>query len=212
MFGFRQISLYMGGNNLWALFRGKFYNPREEERIFMFLDLQSSTAHAERLGHIKYSKMIRDCFSDLGVVAENEANIYQYVGDEVILTWKLKAGLENQNCLNAYYNFKQELANRGEYYQNQYECMPHFKAGVHAGIITATQVGKYKKEIAYHGDTINTAARIQTKCNEFGRELLVSQQIKEKLDIGNYRFEELGSIELRGKEKQVQLYAVSVYE
>jgi len=73
-------------NNFWKFFRGRFNTPWEEERIFMFLDLQSSTEHAENLGHVEYSKMIQDCFNDLGIVVENEADIYQYIGDEAILT------------------------------------------------------------------------------------------------------------------------------
>ncbi len=209
MFVLRQVNLFLGRNNLWKLFRGKFYTPREEERIFMFLDLQSSTTHAERLGHIEYSKLIQDCFNDLGVVVENEAEIYQYVGDEAILTWELQEGLENQNCINAYFNFKKQLLSRKEYYLENYNCMPHFKAGLNAGIITVTEVGKYKKEIAYHGDTINTAARIQGKCNEFQKELLVSEYIKNMLSATNFNFEELGSIELKGKERSVLLYAIN---
>lgn len=210
MFALRQINLFMGSNNLWKLFRGQFYTPREEERIFMFLDLKSSTTHAERLGHIQYSKLIQDCFNDLGVVMENEAEIYQYVGDEAILTWKLKEGLTRQNCLNAFYNFKNQLNQNATYYSNTYDCIPHFKAGVHAGIVTVTEVGKYKKEIAYHGDTINTAARIQSKCNEVGKELLISEKLKNKLGNNNFGFEQLGSIELKGKKEDVNLYAVNL--
>jgi len=209
MFGLRQVNLFLGSNNLWKLFRGKFYTPREEERIFMFLDLKSSTSHAEKLGHIEYSKMIQDCFNDLGVVVENEAEIYQYVGDEVILTWKLQDGLKNQNCLNAYFNFKQQLDKKKEYYMNNYNCVPYFKAGINAGIVTVTEVGKYKKEIAYHGDTINTSARIQGKCNELKQELLISESLKIKLMNTGFGFEKLGSLELKGKESHVVLYAVS---
>lgn len=209
MFSLRQINLFLGGNNLWNLFRGKFYTPREEKRIFMFLDLKSSTSHAERLGHIRYSKLIQDCFNDLGVVAENDADIYQYVGDEVILTWKMKEGLRNQNCIQAYFNFKNQLQSKEAYYNQHYNCSPTFKAGLHAGIITVTEVGKYKKEIAYHGDTINTAARIQGKCNEFGKELLISESLKNMLEIVDVSFDKLGSIELKGKEQKVNLFAVS---
>ena len=75
----------------------------------MFIDLQSSTSIAEKLGHIRYSMLIRDCFNDLSVVIENEAEIYQYVGDEAVLTWKLSEGIRNQNCLNAFYNFKKYM-------------------------------------------------------------------------------------------------------
>ncbi|MGB0524757.1 MAG: hypothetical protein ACPGJS_17420 [Flammeovirgaceae bacterium] len=102
----RQVNLLLGNGKLIKLLQGKFYTPHEEERIFMFLDLQSSTQMAEQLGHIKYSMLIQDCFDDLDIVMENEAEIYQYVGDEVVLTWELADGLRNQNCLNAYFNFK----------------------------------------------------------------------------------------------------------
>uniref|UniRef100_UPI00404A89AD adenylate/guanylate cyclase domain-containing protein n=1 Tax=Fulvivirga sp. TaxID=1931237 RepID=UPI00404A89AD len=208
MVALRQINLFFGSNNLWKILTGKYYTPREEERVFMFLDLQSSTKHAERLGHISYSKMIQDCFNDLGVVTENDTEIYQYVGDEVILTWKLNDGLKNQNCINAYYHFQKQLIKKKEYYLQKYNCQPHFKAGVNEGLVTVTEIGKYKKEIAYHGDPINTAARIQGKCNELQRELLISENLKTKLAETDFTFEELGKIELRGKEKQVSLYAV----
>jgi adenylate cyclase len=208
LFCLRQVNLFLGTDNLWRLLRGKFYTPREEERIFMFLDLKSSTKHAEKLGHIKYSKLIQDCFSDLGVVVENESEIYQYVGDEVILTWKLHDGLRNQNCINAYFNFKQQLIKKQEYYMSNYNLNPHFKAGINSGIVTVTEVGKYKKEIAYHGDTINTAARIQGKCNDFKQELLISGNLKDQLDNMAFNFDRLDSIALKGKEQKVLVYAV----
>ena len=209
MFGLRQVNLFLGGGNLWKLFRGKFYSPREEERIFMFLDLQSSTSHAERLGHIQYSKLIQDCFNDLGIVVENEAEIYQYVGDEVVLTWTPDTGLSRSNCVNAYYNFQQQLKAKEEHYRSNYACLPHFKAGVNIGTVTVTEVGKYKKEIAYHGDAINTAARIQGKCNEFGKELLISENLKNALEGIEFTFEHLGTMELRGKQEHVAIYAVA---
>ncbi len=209
MFILRQVTLFLGSNNLWSLLRGQFYTPREEERIFMFLDLQSSTEHAERLGHIQYSKMIQDCFNDLGVVVENEAEIYQYVGDEAVLTWKLQDGLSKQNCLNAYFNFKLQLEKNREYYLRNYNFQPFFKAGLNEGIVTVTEVGKYKKEIAYHGDTINTAARIQGKCNDLKQELLISGNLKDMLgDDAGFTFDGLDTIALRGKEKKVSIYGV----
>lgn len=208
----RQINLLLGENNLGKLLRGKFYSPREEERIFMFLDLQSSTQIAEKLGHIKYSMLIQDCFNDLAVVVENEAEIYQYVGDEVILTWEAKEGIRNLNCINAYFRFRRQLEKKRSYYEQKYGCMPFFKAGMNVGIVTVTEVGKYKKEIAYHGDTINTAARIQGKCNDFRKELLISESLKNRLNTNAFQFEMLGSIPLRGKEKEVLIYGGSKTE
>lgn len=209
MFILRMINLMLGRKNLKKLLQGKFYNPREEERIFMFLDLKSSTELAEKLGHIEYSKLIQDCFYDLGVVAENEAEIYQYAGDEAILTWERNDGIRNTNCINAYYNFLNQLEEKKEYYMETYNCQPFFKAGANSGIVTVTEVGRFKKEIAYHGDTINTAARIQAKCNEFSRGLLISQTLRDQIKNSKYCYDELGDIPLKGKEKEVTIFSVN---
>ncbi len=204
-----QINLMLGPNKLIPLIRGKFYTPSEEERVFMFLDLQSSTHLAEILGHINYSRLIQDLFNDLGVVIENDAEIYQYVGDGVILTWPLEIGLLRQNCVAAFFTFKNQLLKKREYYVDRYNCSPVFKAGVNAGLVTVTEVGKYKKEIAYHGDTINTAARLQSKCNEFNEELLISGHLKALLQQnGSYAFKQPEKFLLRGKQTEVTAFPV----
>lgn len=205
----RQVNLLLGEGKLGKLIRGEFYTPKEEERIFMFLDLKSSVELAETLGHQSYSKLIQDCFNDLGVAAEHEAEIYQYIGDEVVLTWKLKEGLRNGNCLNAYFHFKKELEKKSDYYLQKYNRKPFFKAGLNAGNVMVTEIGKYKKDIAYHGDAINTAARIQGMCNKLNQEVLISEDLKERLNESEFSFEKLGNLPLKGKEKEVSMYSVS---
>ncbi|MDT0606873.1 adenylate/guanylate cyclase domain-containing protein [Croceitalea rosinachiae] len=205
----RQVNLMLGEGNLSKIIRGQFYTPREEDRIFMFLDLQASTTIAERLGHVRYSMLIQDCFNDLGVAVEqNNAEIYQYVGDEAVLTWPLKEGLNNKNCVNAYYNFSELLEKKKEYYDNMYDCQPFFKAGIHSGVVTVTEVGKYKKEIAYHGDTINTAARIQGKCNALKSEVLLSENLKNEFAENRFTFSEKGQVPLKGKKEPIQIFSI----
>lgn len=206
---FRQLDLMLGEGNLRKILLGEFYTPRAEERIFMFLDLKSSTSLAEKLGHIRYSMLLQDCFNDLGVVNEHRAEIYQYVGDEAVLSWPIEPGLLKQNCIRAFFRFKDQLKKREAYYQENFACKPVFKAALHLGEVTATEVGKYKREIAYHGDPLNTAARIQGKCNELGQELLISQELKERLDEDTFQFKEMGSELLRGKAEAVAIFGVS---
>jgi len=204
----RQVNLLLGEGNLWRLVRGDFYAPQEAERIIMFLDLRSSTSLAESLGHLRYSRLIQECFDDLGVVADYEARIYQYVGDGVVLTWDPADGLRDRNCLSAFWSFRHRLAERADDYERQYGCRPHFTAGAHLGVVTVTEVGRFKKEIAYHGDTINTAARIQGRCRDLGEDLLVSGALLEKLPQGGHESVPLGSIPLKGKDREVSLFAV----
>jgi len=70
-------------------------------------------------------------------------------------------------------------------------------------------VGEIKKELAYHGDVLNTAARIQGKCNEFKTRLLVSESMKAILEKQNlFNFSGIADVSLRGKAGQVSLYGV----
>ena len=92
-----QVNDKFGQGILINFLLGRYHKPREEERIFMFMDLRSSTTYAEKLGHILYSKLIQDCFYDLTDIAKKYGTqIYQYIGDEVVLTWKVKKILLEQ--------------------------------------------------------------------------------------------------------------------
>ncbi|WP_281765206.1 hypothetical protein [Neptunitalea lumnitzerae] len=83
------------------LFLGTYKKPREENRIFLFLDLASSTTIAEDIGHLKFSKLLQDCFKILSsLLLDYEAEVYQYVGDEAVVTWKNNNSLNNVQCVN----------------------------------------------------------------------------------------------------------------
>ena len=189
---------------------GKYRNPQEEERILMFVDLKGSTKIAEQLGHQAYSKFIQDCFSDLNnVLRKYQADVYQYVGDEAVLSWTNQNGFRNNNCVNLFFAFKTKLAKREQYYLKHYNIIPHFKAGLHAGELMIAEVGTIKKELAFHGDVINTASRIQSLCNQFNAELLVSKSFLDKSFIAlKYKANLIGDIELKGKKEKLELYEI----
>ena len=207
---FQVIKTKVGGRVLFNLLMGKYHKPRVESRIFMFLDMKDSTTHAENLGHVRFSTLIQDCFKDLtNAIVAHKVEIYQYVGDEAVLTWQLAEGFENANCLQVFYTFYSTLKKRTQYYENTYGFLPFFKAGVHLGEVTVSEVGIIKKEIAYHSDVLNTAARIQGKCNEFNAELLVSEDLKKNLEQPTYfSFQLIGGISLKGKINLVNIFKV----
>lgn len=66
---------------------GKYHLPEEVNKIFLFIDLKSSTTIAEKLGNTKYSSFLIDYFHDMtGAILMSKAEIYQYIGDEIILS------------------------------------------------------------------------------------------------------------------------------
>lgn len=186
---------------------GRYKKPKEENRIFMFLDLKSSTTIAEILGHFKYSELIQDCFLDLNqVVNKYSADVYQYVGDEAVLSWNFKTGVKDNNCIQLYFDFKQKLEKRKSYYEEKYQFQPQFKAGLHGGKLIVVEVGSVKKEIAYHGDVINTTARIQDECNKYREWLLVSNELLSELNLRQkFEAKEIGDLLLKGKKDTITI-------
>lgn len=205
-----QVNKKYGPGVLIPILLGRYRNPREEEYIFLFMDLKSSTAIAEQLGHLKYSAFIRDCFADINeMLFPFRAQVYQYVGDEIVVMWS-EEGLEDHVCIRFYFACAEQFRNRERYYQETYGVLPHFKAGMHMGLVTAVEIGEIKKDIAYHGDTLNTAARIQGLCNEYQRDLLVSEYLLQRLGEHSYKIEALGNIGLRGKGEKTAIVSVDV--
>ena len=205
----RMVNEKFGPGVLWDMMRGKYLNPRVEKKILMFLDLKSSTALAEKMGYLKYSTLIQQCFYDLNeVVQQFDGQIYQYVGDEAVIAWDYKKGVNENRCIDCYFAFQRKLYARKEYYESEFGLLPEFKAGLHGGELVVTEVGVVKKEIAYHGDVINTTARIQAECNTYGEQLLISEELVSDLALTNYTSYFIGEVLLKGKELPVKLHTI----
>jgi adenylate cyclase len=205
-----EVRRKVGPGNLWALMSGRYHRPREETRTFLFLDLRSSTSIAERLGHMRYSQFIRQCFLDLTeFVLRFQAQIYQFVGDEVVLTWPEAPAEAGAKSLHTFFAFQRRLRDKRDWYRNEFGVAPEFRGGVESGLVTATEVGDIKREIAFHGDALNTAARLLELCREYDASVLVSGGVHESIADEPALFAEWrGEITLRGKAKPVAVYEV----
>ena len=205
----RRMMKRVGRGNLGSWFFGMMNKPREDERIFMFLDMKSSTSIAEKLSHEKFSHLVQDVFNDLAIVDNYMGEIYQYMGDGAIISWPLKKGLKNNNFLKAYYGFSNLINRRENYYYRKYDLLPKFKAGIHVGKVMVLQVGRIRRDISFNGDTLNTAARIESMCNDFNKNLLISGDLHNMMtDKGDYFIKEVGNLRLKGKRRKVDVLYV----
>ena len=205
------ISENLGHHVFLNFFTGKYHSPVVETRIFMFLDMKSSTTIAESLGHVRYFKLLQeyyDLMSDPIVNCQGE--VYQYIGDEIVISWKLDKGLDNSNCIQCFFEIQDRIKSTRDHFLKKYGFEIRFKAGLHYGEVTIGEVGALKKEIVFTGDALNTTARIQSRCNELKSDLLISGKLREALPSNSYIFKSHGMIELRGKDRKEELLAVTV--
>ena len=189
---------------------GRYHLPEEVNKIFLFIDLKSSTAMAEKLGNTKYSSFLIDYFHDMtGAILMSKAEIYQYIGDEIILTWNFNSGIKHARCINCFFDIMTSIEWNKEKYLKNYGVQPEFKASLHAGKVSVTWIGTIKKEIVYHGDVLNTAARIQEECNKYGQKFLLSEYMLQNVELPEYlRSEFVGELQLKGKEKKVKIFGL----
>lgn len=205
-----QVSRKMGPGVLWHWISGRYHEPSEEPRIFMFLDLKDSTTLAERLGNLEFSALVRDFFADLtGPITQTRGEVSHYIGDEAVLTWTMPRGTKDANCVRCFFLFEDALAARATYYRGRYGLVPEFKAGMHCGLVVATEVGEVKSEIVYHGDVLNTTARIQDATGALGRRLLASETLVQVLGEVPYGLEALGEQRFKGKLESVGVYGIA---
>jgi len=205
------INTLIGKNVLIKLFIGKYRKPFEVERVFMFLDIKSSTAIAEKIGHIKFLSLVNDFFYDiLDPINQTKGEIYKYVGDEAIATWKIKHAIKQANCIECFFLIKEKINSRSDYYLEKYGVVPEFKAGIHGGIVITGELGYTKREIAFMGDVLNTTARIEEACKTYNQDFLISEEIMNQIKgTNNFRLEEIGGVKLRGKENEMRLFGVT---
>lgn len=188
---------------------GKYFQPKREERIFMFIDIRSATTIAEKIGEERYFYFLKDFFKDITpAIVFTRGEIYQYVGDEVVVSWKIKNGIYKTNVLRCYFEMKRIIQSKGHTYLSKYYAIPDFKVGIHLGQVMTGEIGQIKREIAFSGDTLNTAARIQSMCNDFEVDILSSAKFVEALPYFPNALQkiDLGKHDLKGKAEQVQLF------
>jgi adenylate cyclase len=208
------ISENLGHSVLVNFFTGKYHKPREEIRIFMFLDMKSSTAIAEKLGHIKYFELLREYYSDLSEPLINAlGEVYQYIGDEIVISWKYHNGLKKNNCVECFFEMEEALRKRQDFYFDKFDVFPSFKAGLHFGEVTTGEIGALKKEIFFTGDVLNVTSRIQGLSNELNADLLISSELLEQMHHPErYSLKSHGLKNLRGRSEPLEIFSIAKAE
>lgn len=189
---------------------GKYLQPKEENRIIMFIDLRNSTPIAEKLGHKEYFEFIRDfIFCISAGIMEHDGRVYQYVGDEVVVWWP-STKTNARKAINSLIESRKVLNKNTEVFKRYYGILPEYKAGVHTGSIMVGQVGISKKELVMSGDTINTASRIRSACTDLNQKFLISSEMKDLMALEEWQTESMGVVDLKGKNNDLELFALKI--
>ncbi|MEP6711239.1 MAG: adenylate/guanylate cyclase domain-containing protein [Ferruginibacter sp.] len=189
---------------------GKYLKPKIENRIVMFIDLKDSTPIAEKLGHQQYFLFIREFIFHVSMaLIEQGGIIYQYVGDEIVVSW-LYSKKHSKKALASIIEARKNIQRNSERFRRKHSIVPEFRVGIHVGEVTVGEIGVIKKDLAMSGDTMNTTARIRSACNELNHKFIVSKEFVESSDLKEFQTESLGIVELKGKANGIELFSLKI--
>src|SRR5580700_4274545 len=144
-----------------------------------------------------------------GAMVAHKGEIQKFVGDELIATWPLAAGLKPARCLLACFDAIARMAALGPSYQREFGLRAEVRAALHCGPVVVGEMGSFKKEIALSGDTVNTTARLVDACRETGEQVIASATLLEQLVVpSGIAARALGPVRLHGKKSAVELFAL----
>jgi adenylate cyclase len=205
-----EVVLLIGKPVTMSFIKGTYHRPIEENRIFLFVDLASSTSIAEKLGNSKFLDLLSLFFRDLGdAVMQTGGEIYKYVGDEAIISWPVRGC--GRSPLDCYLKFAANVETHLTEYNEKFMIKPKYWASIHGGTIVAGELGEAKKEIAYLGDVVNTTARLMEVARSNNTSIVLSEQAIEQMNLStsSSAFSELNEDSVRGRSTKIKLYSLA---
>jgi len=205
-----QMAGLVGRRTFRNLMFGRYRNPRAERRFFLFVDVIGSTAIAERLGPLQAHRFLAAVFSATAEpVAATHGEIYQYVGDEIVVTWTEAEGRLEARPLRCFFLMEEALSSLRESFRAQFAAEPGLRAALHLGEVIAGEVGETRRAIVYHGDVMNTASRLEQATRDLGCRFIASAKAIEILNLNDeFQLKDLGDLNLRGRKEPIRAFAV----
>jgi adenylate cyclase len=173
-----RVAHFIGLRTLLDLIIGTYHRPVEERKVLLFLDINGSTALAERLGALKVRAFVRKFLSDLSQpIVDHGGDIYLYKGDGLIAIWNWADAVKDDAILRAVDAMFATIAGEREAYGHAFGVVPAFRVGIHGGDVIVSEQGDAKRSIGIYGDAINIAARMEEAARTHGVRCVISEAI-----------------------------------
>jgi len=185
----------------------------KSERKFacvMFLDIRGFTPFVESKQPEEIIDFQNEIFGFMiETIIRNKGIINQFLGDGYMATFGVpfSSGNDTENAvktsLKILEQLKQKIKNKE---------IPETKIGIglHAGQIVAGNVGTEKrKQYSVSGNPVIIAARIENLNKEFGSQILISDEVLERLDKEKYPYETIGPVKIKGREEPVIIHKLA---
>jgi adenylate cyclase len=180
---------------------GRYHSPVEENRFVLFVDIAGSTGLAERLGGVGIHRFLDRTFRLLTLaVVDYRGEVLDYVGDEIIVTWRESSGAVDCRPLRCFMVMRDELSRASGQFEREFGAVPRIRGSLHFGPVIVGEIGDIKRAIVFNGDVMNTAARLEELSRNVDGGFLASRAAMQRFGSAPpFAVRDLGRLPIRGR-------------
>jgi adenylate cyclase len=189
---------------------GRYHSPIEENRFVLFVDIAGSTGLAERLGGVAIHRLLDRTFRLLTLaVVDYRGEVLNYVGDEVIVTWRERDGAIDCRPLRCFAAMRDELSDASKQFEREFGAVPRIRGSLHFGPVIVGEIGDVKRAIVFNGDVMNTAARLEELSRTVDGGFLASRTAMERFSsVLPFAIRDLGRLPIRGRADGIDVVGI----
>jgi adenylate cyclase len=195
------IANIIGPRALLNFVTGRYHSPMEESRFVLFVDIAGSTGLAEQLGGVGIHRLLDRTFRLLTLaVVDYHGEVLDYVGDELIVTWREAGGAVDWRPLRCFVAMRGELVRASDQLQREFGAAPRIRGSLHFGPVIIGEIGDVKRAIVFNGDVMNTAARLEELSRNVDGGFLASRAAIDRFgSTPPFAVRDLGRLPIRGR-------------
>ena len=186
---------------------------REQQVAVLFTDIKGFTHLSEKMDPAEVVELLSEYQKRMvGPIFANKGTVDKYIGDAVMATFGTpeSRGNDAQNALDCARSMQVSLRQwNKERIEQDLPAVEH-RIGIHVGpSIVGNIGGEERMEFTVIGDTVNVASRICDACKTHGRDVLISEDMRLRLDE-RLETETFADVEMRGRDEKITLHGVTL--
>jgi adenylate cyclase len=179
----------------------------QKNMTILFSDIRRFTEISEKMTPQENFNFLNSYLKRIGpIIRRHQGFIDKYIGDAVMALFPTSP----EKALQAAIEMQIEVRRYNNHRQNSGYPPIAIGIGVHIGDSILGTIGEQDRlETTVIADAVNVSSRLESFTKEVGAPLIVSEQFKARLPNPQYyRFRNIGTIHLRGREKPIELFEV----
>ena len=204
------ITNLIGGRAFLNFITGRYHTPVEENRFVLFVDIAGSTGLAEQLGGVGIHRFLDRTFRLLTVSVEDyRGEVLNYVGDEIIVTWRERIGAVDCRPLRCFDAMRKDLSRAADQFEREFGAVPRIRGSLHFGPVIVGEIGDVKRAIVFNGDVMNTAARLEELSRNVDGGFLASRAAMAQFgSVPPFPVRALGQLPIRGRADGIDVVGI----